>query len=75
MREQRDAGAYSNEVAWALAELIAKQKFDPDIEWVTCVPSLRNPALVPDLAQRAADRPRLPFVPVVPTPRDTAPPG
>jgi ATP-dependent DNA helicase RecQ len=73
VREQRSAGAYSDEVAWALAELVAKQKFDPDIEWVTCVPSLRAPALVSDLAQRVADRLRLPFVPIVTKARETSP--
>ncbi len=73
IKEQREAGEYSDEVAWALADLIAKQKYDPDIEWVTCVPSLRSPGLVADLARRVADRLKLPFVPVVTKGRETAP--
>ena len=30
--------------------------------WVTCVPSLRHPELVPDLARRLAEALKLPFV-------------
>lgn len=33
--------------------------------WVTCVPSLQRPHLVPDFAQRLARRLDLPFIPVV----------
>ncbi len=33
--------------------------------WVTCVPSLKRPKLVPNFAQRLADQLGLPFVPVV----------
>ena len=73
VREQREAGAYSDELAWALADLVAKQQFDPEVEWVTCVPSLRSPSLVADLAQRVADRLGLPFLPVLKKARETAP--
>jgi ATP-dependent DNA helicase RecQ len=73
VKEQREAGAYSDEVAWALADLVAKQKFDPDVEWVTCVPSLRSPELVADLARRVADRLRLPFAAVVTKAKEAAP--
>jgi ATP-dependent DNA helicase RecQ len=73
VREQRETGAYSDELAWALADLVAKQHFDPEIEWVTCVPSLRAPSLVRDLAERVAGRLRLPFVPVLQKARETGP--
>jgi ATP-dependent DNA helicase RecQ len=73
VKEQREAGAYSDELAWALADLIAKQAFDPEIEWVTCVPSVRAPRLVRDLAERVAARLRLPFVPVVSKTLETNP--
>ncbi|MDQ1382253.1 MAG: ATP-dependent helicase RecQ [Actinomycetota bacterium] len=73
VKEQREAGKYSDELAWALADLIAKQTFDPEPEWVTSVPSLRAPALVHDLAERVAARLRLPFVPVVTKSRETKP--
>ena len=41
--------------------------------WVTCVPSLRRPDLVPDLARRLAERLDLPFVPAVEATRQPAP--
>src|SRR5439155_15892837 len=65
VQEQRSSGAYSDEVARALADLIAKQSFDPPVEWVTCVPSLRHPALVPRLAAAVAGQLGLPFLPLV----------
>ncbi len=37
----------------------------PRPEWVTCIPSLNHPTLVPDFARRLADALGLPFVPVV----------
>nr|WP_302478897.1 phosphoribosyltransferase [Ruegeria arenilitoris] len=37
----------------------------PTPKWVTCVPSLNNPTLVPDFAGRVADALGLPFNPVV----------
>ena len=66
-------GAYSDELARALADLISKQSFDPAVEWVTCVPSLRHTALVPNLAARVAARLGLPFEPVVAKTRETLP--
>ena len=41
--------------------------------WVTCVPSLNRPDLVPDFAERFANRLGLPFVPVVRKIRPTRP--
>ena len=38
---------------------------DPPPMWVTCVPSLRHPELVPDLARRLAAKLELPFHNVV----------
>ena len=38
---------------------------DPVPCWVTCVPSLRNPHLVPDFARRVASALRVPFLEVV----------
>jgi ATP-dependent DNA helicase RecQ len=73
VRTQRAEGAYSNELARALANLIAKQSFDPAVEWVTCVPSLRNADLVASLAARVAGFLDLPFAPVVVQARATRP--
>jgi ATP-dependent DNA helicase RecQ len=71
--EQRAAGAFSDELAWALAALADKAAFDPPAEWVTCVPSSRAPELVASLAARVAARLGLPFVPLVGKTRDTPP--
>ncbi len=45
----------------------------PPPVWVTCVPSLRHPDLVPSFAQRLAARLGLPFVDVVSKVKDTPP--
>ena len=73
VKAQKAAGYYSDELAGALADLISKQSFDPAAQWVTCVSSLRNPNLVPDLAARVASRVGLRFVPVVAKGRETQP--
>ena len=38
---------------------------DSSPTWVTCVPSLNNPTLVPNFAQRLAEELNLPFVPML----------
>lgn len=46
---------------------------DPFPKWVTCVPSLKNPTLVPDFARRLAVALGLPFVPIIKKCRQTEP--
>jgi ATP-dependent DNA helicase RecQ len=46
-------------------EMIQRWQLQPIPTWVTCVPSFKRPELVPNFAQRLADRLELPFVPVV----------
>ncbi len=46
---------------------------NPSPAWVTCVPSLRHPELVPSFARRLAVRLRLPFTNAVRKVRDTPP--
>ncbi|MDH1436935.1 helicase-related protein [Acinetobacter johnsonii] len=41
-------------------------------QWVTCIPSLNNPDLVPNFAQRLAKQLNLPFVPVLTKTEHTA---
>lgn len=43
-------------------EMIQDWKPDPFPEWLTCVPSLNHPELVPDFALRLSERMELPFV-------------
>lgn len=64
--EDKHAGRFRDELAQALAEMIRDRwRPDPTPTWVTCVPSLSRPRLVPDLAQRMAGLLGLPFVTAV----------
>lgn len=56
----RDAH-FSDELVAACAALIREWVPEPAPQWVTCVPSLRHPALVPDFARRLAVALNLPF--------------
>lgn len=47
------------------AKLIRDWSPDPFPRWITCVPSLRRPHLVPGFARRFADDLGIPFVPVL----------
>lgn len=59
-------GTFSDDLVEASATLILERwRPDPFPEWVTAVPSLRHPELVPSFAQRLAARLRLPFHPVI----------
>jgi len=46
-------------------EMIQRWQPQPFPTWVTCVPSLNRPELVPHFAQKLADRLNLPFKPVI----------
>jgi len=61
--EDKHAGHFRDELVEAVAEMIVKRwEPTPPPEWVTCVPSLRHPELVPDFARRLATRLELPFM-------------
>jgi ATP-dependent DNA helicase RecQ len=45
----------------ACAALVRDWNPGPAPAWVTCIPSLRHPGLVPDFARRLAERLGLPF--------------
>ncbi len=64
--EDKHSGHFRDELASALVEMI-HDRWQPDLvpTWVTCVPSLGRPRLVPDLAQRVAGLLGLPFVAAV----------
>lgn len=57
----RRSGGFRDELVDALAEMITRWRPDPSPQWVTCVPSLNHPTLVPDLAERLAAKLGLPF--------------
>jgi len=54
-------------------EMIQRWQPEPFPTWVTCVPSLNRPELVPNFAQKLAVRLNLPFQPVIRKIRQTRP--
>lgn len=54
-------GHFSDDLVEACMEMIGQWDPQPAPAWVTCVPSLRHPNLVPDFAERLADALGLPF--------------
>lgn len=64
--DQKHAEHFEDDLLEAIAEMIL-QRWNPDPfpEWVTCVPSLKHPQLVPNFARRIAERLGLPFHDVI----------
>ncbi|MBD2418537.1 RecQ family ATP-dependent DNA helicase [Anabaena cylindrica FACHB-243] len=56
---------FDDALVQATVEMIQHWKPQPFPTWVTCVPSLNRPELVPNFAQRLADKLGLPFKPIV----------
>ena len=54
-------GRFDDELLVACEEMVTSWEPDPYPTWLTCVPSLNNPELVPDFARRLANRMGLPF--------------
>ena len=65
VRHGKKEGRFAEELVEALTDLIQRHRPHPAPEWLTCIPSLLHPDLVPDLANRVATRLGLPFVPAV----------
>lgn len=65
-------GRYADDLVSACADLICEWNPQPAPTWVTCIPSLRHPELVPDFAQRLADKLELPFHPMIAKTHQTA---
>jgi ATP-dependent DNA helicase RecQ len=75
VKEGFAAGHYCDELVEAVAEMI-EQRWDLSAsppQWVTCIPSLRAPLLVPKFAERLGDRLGLGFSPVIKKVLDNAP--
>ena len=72
--EDKQSEHFRDELVHAVAEMIF-ERWQPDqpAQWVTCVPSLRCPTLVPDFARRLADKLKLPFYDVIQKVRDCPP--
>lgn len=58
-------GRFSDDLVAACVQMVHEWDPQPAPSWVTCVPSQRHPALVPDFAQRLAHALGLPFNPVL----------
>ena len=54
---------FADDLVSASAQLIREWRPEPTPVWVTCIPSLRNPVLAPDFAERLAAALGLPFHP------------
>ena len=61
---------FSNKLVAACVEMLSAWAPQPEPLWVTCVPSLKHPKLVPDFAEKLADELGLPFVDCVSKIRD-----
>jgi ATP-dependent DNA helicase RecQ len=67
-------GAFAQELVEGAAEMIRERwPQAAAVRWVTCVPSLRHPDLVPDFARRLAAALQVPFSPDVRKMRETQP--
>lgn len=64
-------GGFSDKLVTAFVEMIQKWNPQPAPTWVTCVPSIRHPDLVPDFALRVAKSLGLPFDPIIVKTKDT----
>lgn len=58
-------GYFSDDLVAACVKMIQEWNPQPSPTWVTCVPSLRHPELVPNFAQRLAAALGLPFYMVI----------
>jgi ATP-dependent DNA helicase RecQ len=68
-----EAGTFGEKLVEAAAAMIRAWRPQPSAEWVTAVPSLRHPELVPDFAVRLAAALGLPFDPALAKLRETVP--
>jgi ATP-dependent DNA helicase RecQ len=74
VRDGKRQGNFPDDLVTASAELVRERwPQAAAARWVTCVPSLRHPALVSGFAARLAQTLRLPFLPVVEKLRETEP--
>ncbi len=73
-RGKQEDGHFENSLVAGLVEMINERwQPKPPPTWITCVPSLNSPQLVPDLARRVAEQLKLPFVPCIDKRRATQP--
>ncbi len=64
-RGKYTSSRFSDELVVACVEMLRAWSPSPAPKWVTCIPSLNHPELVPDFSARLASKLRIPFVPCV----------
>ena len=64
-RGKYEDGRFSKELVIACVKMVREWKPQPAPTWVTCVPSIRHPDLVPDFAEQLARALQLPFIAVL----------
>jgi ATP-dependent DNA helicase RecQ len=69
----KHTGEFSDELVTAMAEMIQRWNPQPAPQWLTCVPSLRHPRLVPAFAEKLAAKLAIPFILLVEKSRETNP--
>ena len=67
------AGRFGDELVDATVEMIGRWAPSPAPEWITCVPSVKRPTLLPDFASRLAVALGVPFLSVVTKVKDKEP--
>lgn len=71
VKQDKHSGHFRDELIEAVAQMYENSwQPDPAPRWVTCVPSIKHPNLVPDCARRLAKRLQLPFVDAIHKVRD-----
>ncbi|MFH1037199.1 MAG: RecQ family ATP-dependent DNA helicase [PVC group bacterium] len=59
------AGRFPDDLIDGCLQMIEEWKPDPFPTWLTCVPSIKHPELVPDFTARLAGQLHIPFIPCV----------
>jgi ATP-dependent DNA helicase RecQ len=71
VKQDKHSGGFRDELVEAVADMYENRwQPAPAPQWVTCVPSKIYPNLVPDFAQKLAERLQLPFVDAIHKVRD-----
>lgn len=68
----KNVGRFPDELVQACMDMFGRWNPRPAPQWVTCIPSLRSPTLVPDLAGRLAGALGIPFLPAIVKVNETA---
>lgn len=72
--KNKQEGRFQDDLVEAMVEMINKRwNPDPFPAWLTCVPSLRHPELVPDFTGRLAKALGISFIPCVKKQKETPP--